>query len=270
MPSLEQHQSNTTTKLLLIGDSGAGKTASLAALVDSGYKLRILDFDNGLDSLVGQIRRRCPDRAKNVSFETLRDKYRGTGTGVILDGPPKAFVTAMQLLDKWGDLGKPEDWGTDTVVVVDSLTFMSNAAYNYNGFLNPTAKDKRTIFYAAQSSIEHTLALLTSESFKPNVIIIAHMTFLDRPDGTKKGFPIAVGQALSPKIAPYFNSVALAETIGSGQSMKRVIRTISTPLIDLKNPASFNIAETLPIETALATFFTTVQGGANQKLKAVK
>jgi hypothetical protein len=270
MPSLDQHQSTTTTKLLLIGDSGAGKTASLTSLVEAGYKLRILDFDNGLDSLVGQIRRRCSDKARNVSYETLRDKYRGSGTGVVLDGPPKAFVTAMQLLDKWSDGTKPGEWGSDTVLVVDSLTFMSQCAFNYAQYLNPSAKDKRTIFYGAQESIEHTLALLTSESFKPNVIVIAHMTFLNRPDGTTKAFPVAVGQALSPKISPYFNSVALAESTGSGQGLKRVIRTVTTPLIDLKNPASFELAETLPIDSALATFFTTVQGGANSKLKAVK
>ena len=263
MPSLNQHVSTTTTKLLMIGDSGAGKTSALASLVEAGYKLRILDFDNGLDSLVAQVRRRCPDKAGNVAFETLRDKYRGTGAGVVLDGQPRAFITAMQLLDKWQDLGRPADWTPDTVVVIDSLTFLSQAAFNHANFLNPTAKDKRAIFYAAQESVEHTLAMLTSESFKPNVIVIAHMTFLNRPDGTTKGFPVAVGQALSPKIAPYFNSVSLVESSGSGQSIKRVMRTVSTPLIDLKNPASFELAETLPIDQALVTFFRTVQGPAN-------
>ena len=269
MPNLEQHQSNTTTKLLLIGDSGAGKTSACWSLVEAGYKLFFLDFDNGLDPLVSQIKRKSPTKLKNVSFVTLRDNYKGSPTGVILDGQPKAFITAMQLLDKWEDGSKPANWGNDCVLIVDSLTFMAQCAFNYAQFLNPTAKDKRTIFYAAQSSVEHTLALLTSEAFKPNVIVIAHMTFLNRPDGTTKGFPVAVGQALSPKISPYFNSVALAESTGSGQSLKRVIRTVTTPLIDLKNPASFNLAETLPIESALATFFSTVQGGANQKLKAV-
>jgi len=263
MPSLDKHVSTTTTKLLMIGDSGAGKTSSLASLVEAGYKLRILDFDNGLDSLVSQVRRRCPDKAQNVSFETLRDQYKGSGAGVVLDGAPKAFITAMQLLDKWGELGKPSQWPTDTVLVIDSLTFFSQAAFNYAHFLNPGAKDKRAIFYSAQESIEHTLAMLTAESFKPNVIVIAHMTFLNRPDGTTKGFPIAVGQALSPKIAPYFNSVALVESSGSGQSIKRSMRTVSTPLIDLKNPASFELAETLPIDQALVTFFRTVQGASN-------
>ena len=33
-----------------------------------------------------------------------------------------------------------------------------------------------------------------------NVIVIAHGTYLDLPDGTKKIFPQGVGQKLSPKI----------------------------------------------------------------------
>ena len=51
MPSLANHQSNEFTKLLIEGDSGSGKTGALASLVKAGYKLRILDMDNGLDAL---------------------------------------------------------------------------------------------------------------------------------------------------------------------------------------------------------------------------
>ena len=51
MPSLSAHQSNDYVKLLLCGDSGSGKSGALASLVGAGYKLRILDMDNGLDSL---------------------------------------------------------------------------------------------------------------------------------------------------------------------------------------------------------------------------
>ena len=49
MASIKNHTSVDVTKLLLVGDSGSGKTASLATLANAGYKLRILDYDNGLD-----------------------------------------------------------------------------------------------------------------------------------------------------------------------------------------------------------------------------
>jgi len=249
---------------MLIGYSGAGKTGALTSLVEAGYKLFILDFDNGLDSLVIQCRKRCPDKLENIQFVSLRDKIKGTQSGPILDGMPTAFTRAMQLLDRWKDgdkdFGKPSDFGEDSVVVIDSLTFLSEAAFNWATALNPSAKDKRQIYGAAQEAIENAIALLTSDSFKTNVIVTSHIKFIDQPDGTTKGFPTAVGNALSPKLPAYFNNVALCETKGAGQSASRVIRTISTGLVDVKSPASFTMPAELPIGTGLADFFRVNRG----------
>jgi len=226
--------------------------------VADGYKLRILDLDNGLDSLKLQIQQRGL-KADTVDFKTLRDKWKGGSQGPVLDGMPTAFTQAMQSLNHWKDgdvdLGKPSDWGPDTVLVVDSLTFLSEAAFNWATALNPSAKDKRQIYGAAQDAIENTLALLTGESFRANVIVIAHVKYLDRPDGSQKGFPTSIGNALSPKIPAYFNNAALVETTGAGQGLKRIVRVHSTGLIDLKSPASFKLAQQLPIETALSEIF---------------
>jgi Tfp pilus assembly pilus retraction ATPase PilT len=51
MPSMLDHESNELVKILVAADSGSGKTGSLASLVDAGFNLRILDFDNGLSVL---------------------------------------------------------------------------------------------------------------------------------------------------------------------------------------------------------------------------
>jgi len=51
MPKLGDHQSKSTTKMLFVGDSGAGKTGALASLAAAGYHLHIMDLDNGLDVL---------------------------------------------------------------------------------------------------------------------------------------------------------------------------------------------------------------------------
>ena len=56
MPILSNHQSSEFTKLLLMGDSKSGKTGSLAPLTRK-YKLRILDYDNGLDALAQVVKR---------------------------------------------------------------------------------------------------------------------------------------------------------------------------------------------------------------------
>ena len=263
MPNLGHHQSSEFTKLLLIGDSKSGKTGAMASLVKK-YKLRIWDFDNGLDALAQIVKRDAPEALKNIEFVTLRDKRRASPTGSVIDGQATAFIDGLKLLDNWKvgdtDLGKPAAWGADCIAVIDSLTFMSDAAFNFREPLVPRSRDGkydvRAVYKDAQGSIESVLALLTSESFRTNVIVISHVRYVDNPDGTKKGYPTAVGAALSPQIPRYFNSVALAQT---GPGGKRQIQTAATAMIDLANPASFRMLPTLPIESGLATFFETVR-----------
>lgn len=263
MPSLTEHQSAEFTKLLLMGDSKSGKTGSLAPLVKN-YKLRIWDYDNGLDALAQLVKRDSPALLGNIEFATLRDKIVAGPLGSVVDGVPKAFMEGLKLFDHWKvgttDLGKPATWGKDTIVVLDSLTFMADAAFRFREPLVAKSKDGkydiRAVYKDAQDAIENVLALLTSESFRTNVIVISHVRYVDNPDGTKKGYPTAVGSALSPQIPRYFNSVALAQTGAGG---KRTIQTAATAMIDLANPAAFKMQPSLPIETGLATFFETLR-----------
>jgi len=271
MTSLANHQSNESTKLILLGNSGSGKTGALASLVGAGYKLFILDYDNGLDPLKSYVKHDFPDKLGNVEYRTLRDKYKTTPsmTGSQVEGTPTAFTEGLKMLDKWAytdtdgskiDLGKPSTWGPDCIVVIDSSTFFADAAFNWAQFMNPGAKDNRQIYFAAQQAFENTIALLTSKDFKPNVIVISHIRYSTTQDGVTKGFPTAVGSALGPTIPAYFNSIALMETIGTGDKIQRQIRTTPTAIIDLKNPAPFDMVPALPIKTGLADFFKTLKG----------
>jgi len=263
MPTLATHQSGDFTKLLFMGDSKSGKTGALASLVLAGYKLRILDYDNGLDVLAQVVRQHKPEALANVEFRTLRDKFKATPLGPVVDGTATAFVEGVRLLDNWKyegtDLGNPAQWGKECILVIDSFTFMSDAAFRFREPLVPRSKegkyDIRAVYKDAQSAVEDVLALITSESFRTNVIVISHVRYVDNPDGTKKGYPTAVGSALSTQIPRYFNSVALCQT----QASARTIQTTPTAMIDLANPASFKMLPTLPIETGLATFFKTLR-----------
>jgi hypothetical protein len=274
MPSLAKHQSNQFTKLLIEGDSGSGKTGALTSLVTAGYKLRILDFDNGLETLKQFVFRECPDKAANVEFRTLRDKRKATALGPIIDGQPKAFIEGLKMLDRWRyktdegeevDYGVPATWGPEVIFVLDTLTFLSDAAYDWAEPLTPTGKsgdkDKRATYYMAQQAVENVLALLTSESFRCNVIVNSHIRYVDNPDGTRKGYPTSVGSALGPTIPRYFNSVALCQTSPAG---KRTIQTVATAMIDLKNPKPFAMAPSYSIETGLAQFFAQLREAPNE------
>ena len=79
----------------------------------------------------------------------------------------------------------------------------------------------------------------------------AHVRYVDTETG-RKGYPTAVGEALSPKIGILFNSIALCQT---GPGGKRTIQTATTAMIDLKNPKPFEMEPKYPLETGLADFF---------------
>lgn len=247
------------TKVIMIGDSGTGKTGSLVSLIKAGFKLRVLDLDNKLASgiLPQLIKRECPELLGNVDYEAARDQFKASSLGPVFDGIPKAFTRSLELLDKWSDGTKPKEWGPEYIFVLDSLTFFSDAAFNWAKAMNASAKDPRQWFYTAQQAVENCIALLTSESFKTNVIVIAHVSWQERPDGSMKGYPASVGKALGPTIPAYFDNMILCQTSSDGK--KRTIQTVPTALVDLKNPASFTMAPTLPLETGLADFFKTLR-----------
>jgi hypothetical protein len=87
------------------------------------------------------------------------------------------------------------------------------------------------------------------------VIVTAHIAYIDMPDGSKRGHPVAPGSKLSPSIPRYFNNYALMKSDGG----KRTLQTVSDAFIDLKNPSAFKMQPKLPIETGLSDFFTAVR-----------
>lgn len=251
MPTLDNHQSSAYTKILYIGDSSSGKTGSLVSLLGDGYSMRILDMDNGLTAL--KLFGKDQDLSR-VEYETFRDEYRMTPQGPLTKGAPKAFTDAMSTLTRWSET---ED--AKCITVLDSLTFLGKAAYAWARGMNPTAKDPRQWFYAAQQAVESVLAMITSEAYRQNVIVISHVNYKEVMEGVHKGYPSSVGSALGPTIASYFDTMVLAEASGMGTNVRRKIKVLPTGVIDLKMPSSV-IDKELPLETGLSTIFSTLKG----------
>jgi hypothetical protein len=266
MPSLAHHHSASIVKLLLLGDSKSGKTTSLASLVLAGYKLRILDFDNLLDNLARVVRTADPALLDNIEYRPLRDKLKGTDAGMVIEGKPRAWIDSLKMLNVWRytdadtgeviDLGPPASWGPDCILVIDSLSRWCDAAYDFHALMTPggpKGPDGRAIYGNAQDDVEKQLAGLTSAGFTTNVIIIAHGTFIELEDGTRKIFPQGVGQKLSPKIPQYFpNYIQLTR-----KADKRVFRTVGSAMIDLATTVP--VPAELPADTGLAEFFAAIR-----------
>ena len=269
MPSLADHHSNTYVKLLLLGDAKSGKTTSLASLVAAGYRLRILDLDNLLDVLKYRILETCPDRIGSVEYRALRDAYKASAAGTVLDGKPRAWIESIKMLNEWKytdpdtgeiiDLGPPATWGPDCILVIDSLSRWCDAAFDFHEVMAPKGRsgeaDGRMVYGNAQDDIEKQLANLTSPSFTCNVIVIAHGVYQANPDGTTMIFPQGVGQKLSPKIPQYFpNYIRYINKSG-----KRTIQLQSDSMIHLANTRPSAMPKELSTDTGLAEFFAVLR-----------
>lgn len=273
MPSLSEHQSSSFTKLLVIGDSGGGKTGALASLARAGYQLRILDCDNGLDVLANLLSS-DPQALARVQYETINEKMKAVG-GKAIVVEANGFAKAMNLLSKWSDGSDPSTWGPDTILVIDSLTFLCRYAMNRVLYMNKRLNDHPWMndWGQAQKLIEDMLGLLYSDAFQCNVLVNCHITYVGREveslnekgevvtrEEDVKGYPMSLGRALSPKIGSFFNHALMARSQGSGAGTKRYLYTNTQGVVELKTAAPGKVKASYPIETGLADYFRDVRG----------
>lgn len=254
MPTADQFLANTPVKILYVGDSGAGKTGSLVSLLAAGYKFKLLDMDKNLLNLVLHAKKECPDRLIDLEYESYTDEYKPTQAGLILAGQPKAFVNALKKLDEWRETDDP-----NTICVIDSLSAMGRSAYEWAKAMNPLIKDNRQIYGIGQKAIEDMIAMLTGDNFKMSVIVITHIKYSESDTGPVKGYANSLGQALGPVLPRYFSTMIQAEVTGTGNNIKRKIRTLPTGIVDLKTPP-LDIPSELPLETGLEVIFSKLKG----------
>jgi len=259
MGNLESYSNTAVVKLILAGASGCGKTGAIASLIQAGYRIRFLEFDNGLDALVQLCKREQLDMSR-VDFMSFRDKLKATATGTAVVGQPKAYSSALRALEKWEDETDPAEWGDETFLIIDSLTHASRAAMQWAKALSPTAREPRQWYHTAQGLIEDLLANVTSEAFNTNVIVISHIDVVDSPNAPTKHYVSSIGKAIGTKIPSYFNTLLLSETRVMGKKVERQIHTVPTNMMDLKAPPSPNMMASYPIETALADIVFELRG----------
>lgn len=239
MPALTNHSSEKIVKMLLLGESGAGKTGLLGTLPPAGYRLFIADFDNGLD-ILRDPKVLAPEFHDKVFFKTFYDK------SAIAAGrmTPQAngFSDFTKAMGDWTEDGKSlggiYTWTENDVFVIDSLTFLGNMIMNYVLQLAGRAGQKPQLqdFGAAVDTQESVIETLYNPAVRCNVIVTSHIQRQEDASmgGIQKGFPSAIGKKLPPKIGRYFNSVIQIRKSGMGANVKRELYTSATTDIDLK------------------------------------
>lgn len=286
MPPINEHKAAQVSKVLIIGDTGGGKTGSILSLASAGYNVRIIDLENGLDVVRNMAMNAkdygyAADTASRISYVTITERMKPMGDSLI---PITASVwgKAIKFYDKWEieaqdaagkpllrdgkkvlaeDFGPLTSWGPKDVLVTDSLTGLNIAAINFvagmNGRLG-VIPAHQSDWFQAQSKIESVLQFLWSDSIRCNIVMMAHIASEEK-DGVTRYLPSGPGRALNSKIGRYFNSIILARSTGSGVGQKRMLVTRSVPGLDLKNVNPAKIPAELPLATGLAEFFRLAQ-----------
>lgn len=281
----------TPIRAMVLGYPKSGKTGAIAPLIDAGFKLRIIDFDGNLDPMFQFVK----DKSKlaNVDVLSFEDKMRIGAQYQEPLGIPTAFADALKSFDKWvsvdpvdgsvTDLGSSKDWGPDTIVVLDSLTEMGNAALNRVMKLmnkNPLNATWR-VQGVAQKEQEEFAKRLTSKANKFHVLALAHLKMVG-PKDIEQGdddytkelkkragsivatrlYPSALGQALPPVIGSHFPTLLLVEPrFRPGNKVERVITAVPRPELDLGIPHPDLVGE-LPISTGLLDVFKALSPGS--------
>lgn len=266
--------------MLLLGDSGAGKTGALCSLASVGYNLRILDLDNGLDVVKNLLSDSSSpytkDAAERVNFVTLTEKMKMIG-GQPIPTTATVWTRTMNLLNNWVDgeekLGPITSWGPNDILIIDSLSLLSTAAMNHVLAMNGRLGQKPWLadWGVGQALLENLLQLLFSMEVKCNVIINCHITMLGdtitEADGKKindvgvmKGYPNALGRGLPRRIGKYFNTVLMVTSQGAGASVRRNILTTTNGMVELKNSHPLKTKASYPQATGLADYFLVLRG----------
>jgi hypothetical protein len=239
MPTLDEHPAINLAKILGVGDSGTAKSGSLASLALAGYKLKIADFDNGLDVLIGllQDHPKWNQIKKNIEYETFTNEYEWADKDVKISmaqiKPTDVIKSKPKTVSAWNrglaQIGRWTAEGPDTWLVVDSLSLLAIKCMENTQALtgslgkNPTQPE----WGNAMSDLENFLQLMSSKAVTCNTIMFAHKTYVEGDNGISIPYPRALGNKLPPKVPQYFNTMIGYIVSGSGDNVKRKI--VTTP-----------------------------------------
>jgi len=255
----KDHISSKRTKLLLVGDPGAGKTSVLATLPNAGYNLRIIDFDAGLDVLSDYLTEEGAERTSYVTLtdDVVKDKLKSSAFNAA-----KEIIYGGWVGKRCGeDLGMIEDWGEEDILVLDGGTFMAEAAKrSVLSLKNRDVTDQLEPrdWYTAQRRVANLIARIMSQQIKCNVILTTHKVIMEDDAGVEKFYPNMCGRGLSTTIGGYFNNIFQIKPKRKGADIFRVIRTTSDSRIDLKSTRPKRLDAEM--EPDLAKIFAILQG----------
>ena len=208
---------------MIVADSKAGKTTALASLANAGYKLRILDFDDGLDVLHSWV---DPSKLENIDAITLKDDPKSRKGA-------KAWRTGWNIVtgswtdpDTGDDLGTVSDFDSSTVLVVDSLSYAGRAAMNNALSMNGkkfSDQLSQPEWGQAMRDMESFLDHSTGPDIACNLVVTAHPTVIEDDSGVGRVYPKVVSKSFGMNmVSPFFNNVIGMKSNRKGERFFRL------------------------------------------------
>ena len=270
MTTLADFTTAGSVKILIAGDSGTGKTCSVAALLLAGYRLRILNLESSMQPLAAHaIRLGVPP----AYFEALTDVVTIAPQYIFEDSKFRPDVVAAPV---WSQIGhtimnwpRPDggvdpiyNWPATDVLVIDSLSAISQASLASNRAL--LARQNRgqapdafgRDIGRAQDDIANFLDFIRADVIHCSIVLTAHMEMQGQV-----WYPAAPGKALAPRIARTFDFGARTEVAPGPQGPEfRMTCIPDTRYGWLKNTLGPIMPPFLPTHLALGWLFEAVKG----------
>lgn len=214
---LTEKKLSKTHRVLIYGEPKSGKT-ELAARLASSYNLLFFDLENGYETLLklphDQQERveivSIPDtKVFPIAIETMLKVITGQRVEICeahgkvscalckKDSLPTSVVELNALTEDW-------------IVVVDSLTQLSNSAMNHlTKNEADTYKPEWTDYRNQGQLLDKFLSQVQQARF--NIVCITHVVETELEDGKKKLVPVCGTTAFSRNTAKYFDHVVYCE-----------------------------------------------------------
>lgn len=267
--------------VLLIGSPGSGKTYSISTLLEAGLSVfAIITEPNGLETLLDVVEK------KRLPLEKLHWKVippARAGFGGMLDATKKIsimdfkqladqkpsgqrstsqFVTLLETMQNFVDdrtgqkFGPVESFGTDSAVVVDSLSGLNLMA------MDMVIGDKVTAHQGewgvAMKMLDRFILTCTS-NLRCLFVLTAHLEReIDEVAGGSRIMAATLGKKLAPQLPRFFSDVVMAYREGdnyhwSTNALNVDLKHRSLPLSSKLQPSFAPIVEAAKRRTAFAS-----------------
>lgn len=226
-------------KALIYGDTGTGKTCSIATLLLAGQKVRFLAAENNAisgikagipiwkaEKFAENLAIMVPDRPKMDINKLLKIQEKFIVTPLetqmkSVDPNRKDYTRYISVLKGLADfkdengvsLGTLDQWEEDVTLVVDGLTIICEAIRQ--AVIGGKLATSQPEWGIMQAQLMALIRLLTEDT-KCNIILLAHpVKEIDPILGIQRIYPANLGQALNPLIPTCFTDVIWADRKGT-------------------------------------------------------